>query len=141
VKAVVDEEDAKAILLNNSLFKYDNVIFTPSKLPSRTLEDMIASLFLEEKRTIAGDIEDDTQIGMALYSRNNCSRSTKDKGEIECYHCKKMGHTAWNCRFRANDSLKGKVKDRLHVANATNVVDQSDADNGDDFTEEREFYV
>jgi hypothetical protein len=67
VKAVVDEEDAKAILLNNSLFKYDNLIFTPSKLPSRTLEDMIASLFLEEKRTIAGDIEDDTQIGMALY--------------------------------------------------------------------------
>jgi hypothetical protein len=70
---------------------------------------------------------------MALYSRNNRSRSTKDKGEIECYHCKKMGHTTWNYKFRANDVLKGKVKDRLHVANATIVEDPSDADSGDDF--------
>ena len=62
MKAVVDEEDAKAILLNSSSFKYDNVIFTSSKLPSRTLEDTIASLFIEEKKTIARDIEGDTQM-------------------------------------------------------------------------------
>jgi hypothetical protein len=76
-----------------------NVIFTLSQLPSQTLEDMITALLAEEKRTIAGEIKGDSQPEMALYSRNNHSRSVKDKGEVECYYCKKMGHTTWNCRF------------------------------------------
>lgn len=52
-----------------------------------------------------------------------------------------MGHRAWNYKFQANDILKGKVKDRLvsRVANAAMVEDPSNADNGDDLTEERTF--
>jgi hypothetical protein len=53
VKAMVEEEDAKAILLNNLPSQYNNVIFTLSQLPSQTLEDMIVALLAEEKRTIA----------------------------------------------------------------------------------------
>jgi hypothetical protein len=80
VKAIVEEEDAKAILLNNLPSKYNNVIFTLSQMSSQTLEDMIVALLAEEKRTIASDIEDDPQPEIALYSRYNCSRSAKDKG-------------------------------------------------------------
>jgi hypothetical protein len=90
----MEEEDAKAILLNSLPSKYNNVIFTLNQMSSQTLEDMIVSLLAEEKRTIAGDTEDDPQPKTALYSRNNHSISTKDKGEMECYYCKKMGHTA-----------------------------------------------
>jgi hypothetical protein len=38
IKAMVDEEDNKAIILNIVLFKDNNVIFTISRLPSQTLE-------------------------------------------------------------------------------------------------------
>jgi hypothetical protein len=70
----------KAILLNSIPSQYNNVIFTHSQLPSQTLEDMITTLLAEEKRTIAGETKGDSQPEMALYSRNNHSRSTKDKG-------------------------------------------------------------
>jgi hypothetical protein len=53
---------------------------------------MILSLLAEEKRVIVGDIKGDPQPETILYSRYNSSRSTKDKGEMECYYCKKMGH-------------------------------------------------
>jgi hypothetical protein len=59
---VVDEEDAKAIILNSLPSKYNNVIFTLSQLPSQSLEDMIVALLAKEKRTIAGDTKGDTQL-------------------------------------------------------------------------------
>jgi hypothetical protein len=62
-------------------------------MSSQTLEVMISALFAEEKRTIIGDTEGDTQPKTRLYPRYNCSRLTNDKGEIECHYCKKMGHT------------------------------------------------
>jgi hypothetical protein len=43
-------------------------------------------------------------------------------------------------RFSANDILKGKVKDILHVANVTIVEDSLEVNNGGDFTKERTFY-
>jgi hypothetical protein len=55
---------------------------------------MIATLLAEEKRTTEGD----SQPEFAFYARNNCNRSTKDKEEIECHYCKKVGHMAWKCR-------------------------------------------
>lgn len=55
-----------------------------SQLPYETLEDMIATLLVEEKRTIAGGTKNNLQLEMALYSRNNRSRSTKDKGKMKC---------------------------------------------------------
>jgi hypothetical protein len=51
VKAVVDEEDAKAILLNSFPTKYNSVIFTLSQLPSQSLNGMIAAFLAKEKRT------------------------------------------------------------------------------------------
>jgi hypothetical protein len=94
VKAVVDEEDAKAILLNSLPPKYSSVIFIMSQLPSQSLDEMIAALLAEEKRTTKGD----SQLELAFYARNNRNRSAKDKEEIECHYCKKLGHIAWNCR-------------------------------------------
>ena len=55
VKAIVDEEDAKAMLLNNLLPKYNSGIFTSSQLPSQSLDEMVATLLAKEKRTIEGD--------------------------------------------------------------------------------------
>jgi hypothetical protein len=136
VKVVVDEEDAKAILLNSLPSKYNNVIFTLSQLPSQSLEDMIVALLAEEKRAIAGDTEGDTQSEMAFYSRNNHNRSTKDKREIECYYCRKMGHITINCKIHANDLLKGKLKESTNIAL---TEDPPDTDNGEDFVEEFTF--
>jgi hypothetical protein len=137
VKAVVDEEDAKAILLNSLSPKYSSAIFTLSQLPSQSLDEMIATLLAEEKRTTEGD----SQSELAFYARNNHNRSTKDKEEIECHYCKKLGHTTWNCRQRANDVLKGKVKDRQHIASVAMIEDPLDADNGEESTEEKGFYA
>jgi hypothetical protein len=84
---------------------------------SQTLEDMISSLLVEEKRTIAEETKGHSQLEMALYLRYDHSRSTKDKGEMECYYCKKMDHTTWNCRFQDNDIFQGKFKVKPHVVN------------------------
>jgi hypothetical protein len=34
----------------------------------------------------------------------------------------KKGHMAWNCRFRANDVLKGKLKGKPHGVNVTKLL-------------------
>ena len=60
---------------------------------------------------------------------------------MEGYYCKKMGHTTWNCRFPANDILKGKVKDKSHATNAAIVEDPLNSNSDDDLTEERAFYA
>jgi hypothetical protein len=78
VKAIVDVDDAKSILLNGLPPKYNSAIFTLSQLPSQSLDKMIATFLEEEKRTIEGD----SQPKLAFYARNNCNRSTKDKEEI-----------------------------------------------------------
>jgi len=48
----VDEDDSKEILLNSLSSNYDNVIFTLSQIPSKTLDEMIASLIAKEKRML-----------------------------------------------------------------------------------------
>ena len=60
---------------------------------------------------------------------------------MECYYCKKRGHTAWNCRFWANDILKGKVKEKSHSTNAAITVKPSEDESGDDLIEGRAFYA
>jgi hypothetical protein len=75
-----------------------------ASMTSQTIEDMISVLLVEEKRTIPGDTEHET----ALTPKYNCSISAKDKGEMECRYCRKMGHTSWNCRSQASDILKRK---------------------------------
>eukprot|EP01018_Ginkgo_biloba_P039116 Gb_11768 [translate_table: standard] len=56
VNVMVDEEYAKAILLNSLPSNYSNVIFTLSLMSSQTLEDMISTLLSEEKRATARDL-------------------------------------------------------------------------------------
>jgi hypothetical protein len=70
VKAVVDEEDVKDILLNSLPPKYSNVIFTLGRLPSQSMNEMIVALLAEEKRTNEGD----SQSKLAFYARNNRNR-------------------------------------------------------------------
>jgi hypothetical protein len=136
VKAIVGEEHAKAILLKHLLPKYNSAIFTLSQLPSQSLDEMIVALLVEEKRTTEGD----SQLELAFYARNNHNRSTKDKEEIECHYCKRLGHTTWNCRQRAN-VLKGKVKDREHIANVATIKNPPNADSGEESTYEKRFYA
>jgi len=62
VKTTVEEEDAKAILLNSLLSQYNNVIFTLSQMPSHTLEDIISFLLAEEKRANEGDSQPETTL-------------------------------------------------------------------------------
>jgi hypothetical protein len=98
VKAMVEEEDAKAILLNNLPSQYNNVIFTLSQMSSHTLEDMISSLLAEEKRATAGDLEGDSQLETTLYSKKRMGKRMTGKSGIECYYCGKTGHTTINCK-------------------------------------------
>jgi hypothetical protein len=76
----VDEDDAKAILLNSLSQKYDNVIFTLTQMPSRTLEDMISALLAEERRMKEGEVEVSSHSEVVLYSKGR--RTNKS---IECF--------------------------------------------------------
>ena len=40
------------------------------------------------------------------------ARKQITKEDIKCYYCRKTGHTTWNYKFRANDLLKGEIKDK-----------------------------
>jgi len=95
---------------------------------------MIVSLLAKEKRTIAGNTKGDPQPETALYSRNNRSKSTKDKRKMECHYCKKMGHTALDHRSWANDVLNRKLKDESNVVNVVIIEDPSDSKSGDELT-------
>lgn len=80
----------------------------PKSNPSRTLEEVIVALLVEEKRTTASETKGNSQWELAFDARNNQSRSTKDKDEIKCHYCKKLGHTTWNCWHWSNGILKGR---------------------------------
>ena len=105
----VDEDDAKAILLNSLSQKYDNAIFTLTQMPSRTLEDMISALLAEEKRMKEGDLEVSSNSEIALYSKGRTNKN------IECFYCRRRGHTVLNCKTRANDLLNGKLKESANI--------------------------
>ena len=55
IGATIEDDDAKAILLNSLSSNYDNVAFTLSQLSSRTLDEMISMFLVEEKRIKEGD--------------------------------------------------------------------------------------
>ena len=46
-KAPVEEDDAKAILLNSLSSNYDNTIFTLSQLSTKSLDERITTLLAE----------------------------------------------------------------------------------------------
>ncbi|KAH9314127.1 hypothetical protein KI387_022754, partial [Taxus chinensis] len=135
VKAAIEDEDAKAILLNSLSSKYSNVVFTLSQIQSQSLGDMIATLLAEEKRTTE-DAEGHSQQESAFYSRTRKYHRRSYKSEIECHYCKKRGHTAWDCRVRANDVLKGKVIS--NTANIAMVEDPLDAEEGTEIKDARD---
>jgi hypothetical protein len=80
----VDNEDAKAILLNSLSLTYDNAIFTLSQLSSRTMDEMIATLLAEEKRMKARDTKVSSQAEITLFSKG---KMNKNKTSVECFYC------------------------------------------------------
>jgi len=101
---------------------------------SQTLEDVILALLFEEKIPTTRDIECDPQPEIVSYSRCNCSISAEEKGEMKCHYCKKIAHKTWNCRFWANNVLKGKLKDEPYVVNVVIIEDPWDVECGGDLS-------
>ena len=118
INSKVDDDDAKAILLNSLSSKYDNVIFTLSQMPHQSLAEMIAALMAEEKGI--GCTEASSHNELALYSKGRMN-----KNKTECFYCHKYGHTAFNCKIRAQDLLNEKLKKSAY---ATFSKDSPDAD-------------
>lgn len=127
----VEDEDAKAVLLNSLPSSYSNVVFTLSQISTQTLQETIAALLGEEKRLKPEDAEENSHVENALWTKSRMRKKNANKGGIECHYCKKIGHTAWNCKSRASDVLKGKES-----ANITTVEYQLNSD--DEFNEESE---
>ena len=84
---------------------------------------------------MASYTKDDSQPETTSYSRYNHNKSAKDKGEMECYYCKKMGHTTWKCVFWVYEVLTRKLKGKPHVASVAIFEDLLNVDNGDELTE------
>jgi hypothetical protein len=84
VEAIVEEEDVKAILLHNLPSQYNIVIFTLNGMFSHTLEDMISSLLVEEKRATTRDLEGDFQPKTKLYSKKRMGKRMTSKNGNEC---------------------------------------------------------
>ena len=102
---------------------------------------MIVTLLAKEKWTALGETKGDTSPEHVVYERNNLYRSGKDKEEIKCYDCKKLCHITWNCKQRTNDVLKGKVRDKQHMASALMIEELPDVDSSEEITEENGFYA
>jgi hypothetical protein len=85
-------------------------------MSSQTLDEMISTLLAEEKRLNAWDTEGDSQTEIALFSKRRMGKRKAGKSEVECYYCRKFGHTTWNCKNHASDLLKGKLKESTNIA-------------------------
>jgi len=112
IGATIEDEDAKAILLNSLSSNYDNVAFTLSQLSSWTLDEMIVVILVEEKRIKEGDKEVVSQTEIALFSKG---RMNKNKISFECFYYWKHGHTRLNCKIRSRDLLNGKLKESTNI--------------------------
>lgn len=108
----IEDEDAKAILLNNLPSNYDNAIFTLSQLSSKSLDKMVESLLTEEKRIKISVAKDNLQPEMTLFSRGWVH---KNKKSVNCFYCQKHGHTTLNCKTCAKDLLNGKLKQYTNI--------------------------
>lgn len=134
----VEEEDAKAILLNSLPSNYDNAIFTLSQFSSGSLDEMFATLLAEEKRMKLGNTEDNSHDEMALFSKG---RVNKNRDSVECFYCRRHGNTTFNCKSRARNLLNGKLKESANIAtiedlHETNLQDFLDCDNDNEFDTE-----
>lgn len=65
----IEDEDAKAILLNNLPSNYGNVIFILTQFSFKSLNEMVRTILGEEKRIKTSDEEEKLQIEMALFFR------------------------------------------------------------------------
>ena len=109
IDSKIDEDDAKAILLNSLSSKYDNAIFTLIQTPFQSFGETIAALMVEEKRI--GDTDASPHNELALFSKGRVN-----KNGIECFSCHKYGHTTLNCKIRDKDLFKGRLKESANVA-------------------------
>ena len=87
----VEDEDAKAVLLNSLPSSYSNVVFTLSQISTQTLQETIAALLGEEKRLKPEDAEENSHVENALWTKSRMRKKNARKGDIECYYCKKIG--------------------------------------------------
>ena len=127
----VEDEDAKAILLNSLHSSYSNAVLTLSQMSTQTLHEIIATLLVEEKRLKPENAEENFHVENALWTKTRMREKNANKGDIECYYCRKIGHIAWNCRSHDSDVLKGKES-----ANIT--TDEYQLNSDDEFNEESE---
>lgn len=67
-----------------------------------------------------GDIEVNSSTGIALFF---VGRKNKNKNSVECFHCHKCGHIALNCKIRAKDIFKGKLKELANLAISKDISD------------------
>jgi len=76
-------------------------------MSSHTLDETIATCLGAENRLKTKDTNGNSQVENALFSKTMMRKKNANKSELECYCCKKIGHTVWNCKICANDLLKG----------------------------------
>jgi hypothetical protein len=56
-----------------------------------------------------GDTEVSSQAEIALFSKGRTNKN------IECFYCRRRGHTTMNCETRARDLLNGKLKESANI--------------------------
>ena len=88
---------------------------------------MILALLDEDKILSATDFENFVPSERALFSRSH----KKVGNNIECYYCRKVGHTAWYCKTQANDILKGKIRDKEQHNRALTVEEHAKSEDED----------
>jgi len=76
---------------------------------------MISALLAEEKRMKEGEVEVSSHSEIALYSKERTNKR-RTNNSIECFYCRRRGHTVLNCKTRANDLLNGRLKESANIA-------------------------
>lgn len=100
-------------MLNNLSSIYDNANFILSEFFCQSLDEMIATLLVEEKRMKLGNTKDNSHAQMAIFSKGKVN---KNKNSVEFFYCQKHGHTTFNCKTRERDHLNGKLNESARIA-------------------------
>jgi hypothetical protein len=65
----------------------------------------------------------------------------KNRSSVECFYCRRNGHTTLNCKIHAKDILKGKLKESTNIViseDSSDAIfeDSLDSDSDDEFNTE-----
>ena len=50
---------------------------------------------------------------MAIFSKGKVN---KNRNSVECFYCRKHGHTTFNCKTRERDHLNGELNESARIA-------------------------